>query len=679
MCLVLAAPSPAEAYIGPGAGFALLSSLVALVTTVLVAGLTLVLWPFRKLWQFARRPRRARSFARRVIVVGLEGQDPGPTDRLMAEGKLPNFLRLAEAGGFRRLRTSAPPVSSVAWSSLSTGMNPGRHNVFDCGDRDRATGLPMLSTTAPVAPGRVLRIGHYRIPIGQSGPRARSRARPFWFALGEHGVWSTVLGVPVPLGPGRFHGAQLAAALDLRGTPGSFTLFTTRPDGDPTVESGRRVAVEVRGDRIETTLSGPVNSYVADGVVLGAELSIALNRPGMEATAELGGTRVTLRPGRMSEWTKVSFRALPGIWVFGMCRLLLLELGEHVTLYVTAINIDPERPAMAISYPRLYASYLAKRVGKFGTLGAADDRDEGSASVIGPAALRQQAYDFDRERETMFFAALGRLRTGALVCVFEATDRIQHLYWGDLAEIEQLYRHNDALVGRIMQSLSPDDVLLVVSVHGFASCRRALSLNSWLREKGYLVLKPGADGSGEWLRDVDWRRTRAYALGRTGVFINLQGREAAGSVSPADAAALKAEITSALRGLVDADTGKIAVTEVFESASLYAGPHRANAPDLVVGCNAGYRLSPESARGVVLGPVFEDNQPSWAGDHAVDPRLVPGVLFSNRRIDAGDPGIMDIAPTVLRTLGVEPPPEMEGTALFDFTADRAGRDRGETS
>jgi predicted AlkP superfamily phosphohydrolase/phosphomutase len=194
-----------------------------------------------------------------------------------------------------------------------------------------------------------------------------------------------------------------------------------------------------------------------------------------------------------------------------------------------------------------------------------------------------------------------------------------------------------------------------------------VNVNGWLRAEGYLVLKTGADGASEWLRDVDWGRTRAYALGLTGLFLNLQGREGSGIVSPgAEAEALKREIIGKLTGLVDDGTGEVGVREAFDTAALYDGPYRANAPDVLVGYNAGYRHSWNSATGVVAGPVFEDNVKAWSGDHCVDPRLVPGVLFSSRKIDARDPSLVDIAPTALRTFGIEPPPYMEGTPLFEF-------------
>jgi predicted AlkP superfamily phosphohydrolase/phosphomutase len=230
--------------------------------------------------------------------------------------------------------------------------------------------------------------------------------------------------------------------------------------------------------------------------------------------------------------------------------------------------------------------------------------------------------------------------------------------------IKALYQKNDTLVGQVLAQLRPDDVLLVVSDHGFSAFRRGVNLNAWLQREGYLTLKDGTDGSREWLRDVDWSKTKAYCLGLSGMYLNLRGREQAGIVAPGDEArALKAEIVAKLKALKDEAAADIGVREAFDTAALYDGPYAENAPDLVIGYNAGYRTSWDCATGMVSGPVFEDNTKPWSGDHCIDPRLVPGVVFCNRTIDeTRDLSIVDIAPTALTLFGLEPPAYMDGRA-----------------
>ena len=166
LALLLATTVPAEAYIGPGAGFALLSSFFVLLTTLVVAIASLLFWPFRALLRVIRGTKAPRARIKRLIVVGLDGQDPKLTDRFMQEGLLPNFDRLARMGCYRRLRTTFPSLSPVAWSSFSTGTNPGRHNIFDFLDRDRQTYLPVLSSARVGKVPRFLKLGRYRVPLG---------------------------------------------------------------------------------------------------------------------------------------------------------------------------------------------------------------------------------------------------------------------------------------------------------------------------------------------------------------------------------------------------------------------------------------------------------------------------------------------------------------------------------
>jgi predicted AlkP superfamily phosphohydrolase/phosphomutase len=217
-----------------------------------------------------------------------------------------------------------------------------------------------------------------------------------------------------------------------------------------------------------------------------------------------------------------------------------------------------------------------------------------------------------------------------------------------------------------MEKLGPDDLLVVCSDHGFTSFRRGVNLNAWLLQEGYLHLKPGTDGSSEWLRDVDWSRTRAYAVGLAGMYLNLRGREAEGIVEPGkEAEALKAEIIARLSGLRDEEKGEVGIREVFDQAKVNSGPYLKNAQDFLIGYNHWYRVSWNCATGVVSEPVFTDNTKAWSGDHCVDPREVPGIFFCNREVDAELPSIMDIAPSALTLFDVEPPRHMDGKSLFD--------------
>jgi predicted AlkP superfamily phosphohydrolase/phosphomutase len=275
------------------------------------------------------------------------------------------------------------------------------------------------------------------------------------------------------------------------------------------------------------------------------------------------------------------------------------------------------------------------------------------------------------------------------VTVFDAADRVNHMYWRHTEDghpaaraagdseyrdaIERQYRRNDEIVGRAMQRLGDGDLLIVLSDHGCTSFRRGVNLNAWLLENGYLALQDGADGREQWLRSVDWSRTRAYAVGLVGIFLNLDGREAQGIVAPGEAAALKQELAGKLGGLRDGET--VAINEVWDTDRLYTGPYKGNAPDLLVGYNHGYRISWDCASGLVAGEVFEDNVKAWSGDHIVDPRIVPGIVLASHPIAANDPHIVDLASTALTMFGVEPPGYMEGRSIFDVATFAAAHSR----
>jgi len=681
---LLAAAAPAQAYIGPGAGFALLSSFLVVFVTILLAIASILTWPFRTLWRLLRRRPRSRPWIKRLVIVGFDGQDPVLTDRLMADGKLPHLKALAERGCYHRLRTVYPSLSPAAWSSFGTGVHPAKHRVFDFLDRDPRTYLPLLSSTRIGQVTRFLKLGRWRIPLHAPEIRLTRGSKAFWSFLGEHRTWSTVLRVPISFPPEKFYGAELSAMCtpDLLGTQGTFLLFTTRKTGERFKEGGARFPLEKKGDGYTGRIEGPENTFLAGTPPMTLPLEIRPDREGKRARVSIRDVEVELAPGRLSDWVPLAFRAAPGIKVKAICRMVLTEMGEHVSLYVTPLNFDPESPAMPISHPSYYATYLAKRIGPFATLGLAEDTWALNEGVIDDDTFLQMAYDIDRERQEMFLATLERQRGGTVTCVFDATDRVQHMFWRYTEEghpaargrdsgpyrdvIEKLYVHNDALVGKVVGRLREGDLLMVLSDHGFTSFRRGVNLNAWLLAHGYLALKPGTDGRTEWLRDVDWSKTRAYALGLAGLYLNVRGREAEGTVAPGEEAqSLKDELVARLSGLRDEERSYVGIREVFDTAKLYQGPYLREAPDLLLGFNEGYRTSWDGATGMASGQVFEDNVKAWSGDHIVDPRLVPGVFFCSEPIDTPDPGIVDIAPTVLRLFGLEPPAHMDGRPLFE--------------
>ena len=644
------------AYIGPGAGFALAQSFLTLALSLLAAVASAVLWPFRMLSRsFRRRRGLGRARVQKAIFLGLDGLDAGLVERFMAEGKLPNFARLRDMGSYRRLRTTLPALSPVAWSTFATGVNPAKHNIFDFLNRDLRSCVPELSSAKVRPARRVLSIGRWRIPLSAPSVEMRRKSQPFWKILGRHAVNSTILRVPVTFPPEPFEGRLLSAMCtpDLRGTQGEFSVFCV---------SQGSLRVSLGG--FEGTLTGPENTLIADAGAL--TISFRLLRENNGWRLDVQGEAHALELGRYTPWIRLRFRARAGASVSGIARFLLTRDGADPALYVTPIQIDPEKPALPISQPGYFSVYLAKLLGSFSTLGLAEDTSALNEGAISGDAFLDQAGLIQQERERMFFSALDHLRSGVTACVFDTSDRVQHMFHRDPAVIERLYRDMDRLVGRTLEYAGPDTALFVLSDHGFCSFRRGVNLNAWLHQNGYLALHDGRTDSGEYFAGVDWSRTSAYTFGLAGIYLNLRGREEQGIVAPENARDVQDELIARLRELRDDADGSAAIRNVYASSAIYNGPYIGSAPDLVIGYADGYRASWDAAVGRVTANVFQDNTKHWCGDHCVDPELVPGVLFSNLKIDDPDPGIEDMAPTALELFGIAPPSWMEGASVIRF-------------
>lgn len=695
IAVVLAFSLPAQAYIGPGAGFAFLSSFLVLFLTFFLAIFSFLSWPFRFLLRLAKGRRAYKTaLVDKVVIIGLDGLEPSLTEKFMAEGKLAHLARLRKEGSYARLQTTTPAISPVAWSSFMTGSEPSKHNIFDFLSRDPRTYLPALSSAHIGRPKRALSWGKYQIPLAKPEIRNFRKSVPFWKILGQAGIFSTVLRVPITFPPEKFAGHLLSGmcAPDLKGSQGTFAFYTTDKDKVKKKEGGIAIPVDVIDGRIETYISGPDNSLLKKPEELRLPLAIEIDREKGEALLGWPGQRLRLRKGAFSPWVKLEFKPGLGVKVKAIARFYISALEPHFEMYLTPLNIDPEKPALPIAHPFIYSVYLSKLLGSFITLGEANDTWALNEGALDEASFLELTYSNHHEWEAMLFNALGKTKKGAVVCVFETTDSIQHMFWRYLdtghparktapsemspGVIEGLYQKMDELVGRVWQRLGPRSVLVVMSDHGFKSFRRGVNLNSWLYLNGYLSVKEGKKGSEEWFKDVDWERTRAYALGLGGLYINQKGREAKGVVPPGEeTGALKAELVRKLTGLRDSQTGEAAITEVYDRDKIYAGPYKDNAPDLVIGYNQGYRASWDSVTGKASGTVFEDNRKAWSGDHCIDPRHVPGVFFSNRKVDRKSPSIMDIAPSVLELFGLPVPAHMDGQP-FLASGEKPSRKKG---
>ncbi len=690
LLLSLLLPAQAHAYVGPGAGFAVVGSLGILFVTFFLALFAILTWPFRALWRLIRSSRmRRRTSTKKVLILGLDGLDPGLLRTWMDEGHLPNFKKLSEQGEFRKLASSVPPISPVAWSSFATGVDASKHNIFDFLGRDLKSYLPVLSSTDIRPPLKVLKLGKFEIPISKPMVRLLRKSVPFWKILGEHYVPCHVIRVPITFPPEKQPNGALLSAMcvpDLRGTQGSFTFFTTDKERAAAFEGGTIIHVEPQGDQIASEIPGPPDPLTQKHEMLMLPIEVKLDRAAEKAHFTVGKEKFTLGKREFSEWISLEFKSAIGKAIKGIVRFRVIDFEPHFNLYMTPINLDPEDPAMPISSPGFYAQYLARLIGPYATLGLAEDTWALNERILDEEAFLDYTWLIHDEREKMWFNSLKKNKTGLNLVVFDATDRIQHMFFRYIADkhpanegkdterfrtaIFDLYQKADDVLGRTLKYVDKKTTLFVISDHGFKPFKRGINLNSWLMDNGYLASKNGHVD--RYFDGMDWSQTKAYTFGLTGLYINRKGRESQGIVDKDEYEALKAELTKKLTGLKDPVTGETGILHVYDGDEIYKGPYRHNGPDLVIGYNVNYRASWDAAVGIADEKIFEDNIKSWSGDHCMDPLVVPGIFLCNQKIKTEHPSLLDIGPTTLELLGVKRPGYMTGISLFN-DKDCAGR------
>jgi predicted AlkP superfamily phosphohydrolase/phosphomutase len=665
-------------------------------------------------------PRRA---AQRVVVMGFDGMDPTLARAFMEAGKLPNLKKLAEGGTFATLASTQPSESPTAWSSFATGVNPGKHDIYDFLVRDFQTYMPDFAMVKNEPPEFLWGLFPRR-PARATSTRGGTS---FWVHAGNDGIRSLVLTVPVTFPPEAIPHGEMLAGLplpDVRGTLGTFLYWGTDLSSfeEGNAEFGgflRRLVFE--GGVARTVIKGPENpvlkqeetrlrrqqqggalsekesarlAELATGKDIHVPLTVHWTEGAAEAELEVQGTRLRVEAGEWSPWVPIRFRVNALVSVHGMTQFHVVRADRELQLYASPVNYDPqEEPPVPLSKPDGFAAALARQLGRYRTLGWAESADK----ALQEGRLDEAAflYDSDRafdDRERLILRGLEREDWDLLVAAVETTDRVSHMMWrlidrehplydaglagryGDA--IEKVYRRADDLVGKIRAKLPADAVLLVMSDHGFHSFRRAVNLNTWLTEQGYMVFEgQGAAGKpdraaligrGRFWEGVDWSRTRAYALGLGPIYFNLRGREARGIVSEgAEYRALQDEMAARLQRLTDPRTGRPVMRAVYRRDDVYRGPYLRNAPDLQAGFDEGYRVGWQDTMGGIAREVVEDNTRKWSGDHcATAAEISGGVLFVNRKVAVASPAIVDIAPTVLRLLGVTLPPDLDGQPLL---------------
>lgn len=691
-------------------------------------------------------PAGAASPAR-VVILGFDGADARLTEQYLSEGMLPNLARLRSEGSYAPLGTTTPPQTPVSWSSFATGRNPGRNGIFDFLSRDIRSYQPgyamfdvsdrrlLFGKQNPLAAGGLLAVvgllvgalffGRARgalkflplalaglgfaggalftrnyVPVKRPVVTNKISGQKFWERAAVEGKKCRIIRVPAMFPAEPFANGEIVSGLgvpDIRGTSGTYQFFTTEPpmgsEGGNTEKGGKIETVAFVNGETEVEILGPRNKLYDHGPKdLTIPLKIKVDRKASPPTVTLtaSGSTLTLKEGDWSHWVRLKFPFNRFLAVQGIARFHLAS-AEPFGLYLSPINIDPEKPVIPVSAPAKFSAWIAGKFGLFKTLGWENDTFALDENVIDEAAFLADVKFSVETWLPMMDKLIQEPELDLYVHVYDFTDRVGHMFWrtidpthpaaDSLADapfrnvIQDAYRQMDDIVGRVRGQLDDKALLIVCSDHGFNTWHKSVNYNTWLVRNGFMALKGDTAnsqsltledlfGQGQFWPNVDWSKTKAYALGLGDLYVNLKGRESQGAVESVDYESVRDDLIRRLEALVDPENGAHPVRRVLRREDIYQGFDQNLIPDLFVANDAGYRVSWQTSLGGIPSEVFEINRKKWSGDHcSLDPEITKGIFFANRRFDVSDVTILDIYPTALRELGVSLPEDIDGTAL----------------
>lgn len=633
---------------------------------------------------------------RKIIVLGFDGMDPLLCEQMMLQGRLPNLDRLRREGGYRRLGTSTPPQSPVAWANFINGAGPGTHGIFDFIHRDPERQCVPFFAVADTDPGSgYVEMGRHKIqfpfwPFRHRQPQTvlRREGIPFWDFLDEAGIPSIFYNLPsnYPPSPSRYGHHRCLSGMgtpDLLGTYGTYQYFEEGGPEEP-IQEGGGMRCGISFDR-ETSqplrLTGPDQAFLLQPERSFLPFTVHRDTRAEAAVLEIQGQTILLKKGQWSRWIRLTFHLstpalVPEKEIHAICRFYLPQVSPMFRLYVTPLNADPGRPVLQISEPPDFVQKISSRLGLFYNTGFQEDHKALSNRIFHDDEFVRQADYVLEERLRLLDYALQDYQDGLLFFYFSSTDLQSHMLWWNTAaphpyrseneakhyfdRLQDLYVRMDAVVGDLMKRYGNRAHLLILSDHGFGNFRRQFNVNTWLRDNGYL----GPADCTSILADAEWSQSRAFALGLNGIYLNLKGRELHGTVEPGEERErLLTELVQRLEEVTDTDGHRV-IRKVYRSDREFAGSALRYAPDLIVGYARDYRCSWAACLGDITQETLLDNDSAWAADHCMDASEMAGVLFSNRPVESESPTLVDLAPSILKAFGCRIPSCMTGKNIL---------------
>jgi predicted AlkP superfamily phosphohydrolase/phosphomutase len=634
---------------------------------------------------------------KKVIVLGLDGLSPRIVRKMWEDPNLPdlpNMKKLAQMGHFGPLQTTMPALSPVAWSSFITGMSPGGHGIADFIMRDPETYTPVFSIYESRDIDMSLDLGQYSLPLSGGGMYNLRHGTPFWSYLTERGIPAHITKIPT-----NFPVEESATtAISGMGTPavtdtyGNFAYFTTNlMERYNNLSGGNVFHVDRDGHRVDCELPGPTNPYLKfDETKLDDDefyfnvkvpFTVHCDTNNQAVRIDIQDKSIVVKQGEFSEWVNLNFDfgAVFGS-SSGIVRFMLKEAHPFLRLYVTPINIDPANQAAPVTWPAEYGAELADEIGPFFTKMLPADNKAFEAHIFSDEDYVSMSQIIMQERVALFNYELSKFKSGLFYFYVSSTDQDTHMLWRNMDEthpmhhasdtrfsqyVYYMYEEMDKLVGQLLPAVDDNTLLMVCSDHGFEQFGRQFHLNSWLRREGYLTIKPEARSKSRTsIFDVDWENTIAYGIGFNGLYINRKGREGQGIIPDDQVDKYTRELTTKLTGITDDETGRVAISRVFDRNEVYHGSYTPDMPELLVGYEPGYRNSSDSVQGMTQQTIIDVNPFAWSGDHSMNRDKVPGSLMLSQKISKQMPSIMDLPVTILEFFGIERPEQMDGRSIF---------------
>lgn len=612
----------------------------------------------------------------KVLVLGMDGMEISLLKRYIAEGHMPTFEKfMAGAGYAGPLKTTLPALSPVAWSSFITGTNPGKHGVFDFVSRDPKTLAPYLST-AVSKPGSSIELGNFQFPLG-GGTEQTRQGKALWDYLADKGMAHSFFRLPgnYPCeGAGEGRSISGMGTPDLTGAYGTATLLVEGESSPLGNKSGSRIITQRAKDfAFSLDLEGPSDPFSKEHKVTKIKVEV-LKDPIKEAIKiKVGDQNFILEVGKWSEWIPVHFGFMGGMsGADGMFQCYLKSVHPKLEIYFSPILIDPLANSIPTSFPASYSKEMAEKTGRYNTLGLPADTKSLSNGLLNDEEYLQQARGVLDENFKAFDYELSKFSEGLLFFYFSSLDQNQHMLWRCFDEnhpqydpsasptmktaIRDLYIEMDRALQQALSRVDSRTLVMVLSDHGFMPFTREFELNTWLKDQGYLVLKDDARKKEvadlSIFGDIDWKKTKAYGVGFSGLFLNMKGREQVGIVEPSKSAELLKEISSKLGATIDSETNKVVGRAVI-AASEYEGNAMAASPDILMAYSPEVRVSDNSVLGGFSNSIFGPRTNKWSADHCMEPARVPGILISSHALNTSDPAIWDLVPTILSALGMD--------------------------